>query len=96
MDREDANGIALEWMTFLAKTIAGGTVDIGGEIITDLTSSAGHDYHVEITSAPGEDGAIAITGRVTAIGTGTETETGTEGDEVLETHAEFTRPVPDE
>ena len=50
MDKVDAHGVLMEWVSMLADSIAMDLVEIGGEIKTDVTSSGGFEYHVEVTS----------------------------------------------
>lgn len=69
MDTDDARGVLLEWMAFLADAITGGMVEVGGEVRTDVTSGAGHDYRVHVRSAPGQPGRASLTGRIHTLGT---------------------------
>ena len=68
MDPEDAHGVLHEWIGVLAQTLTAGVVDVGGEIITDVTSSAGHEYHVVVKSKAGAPGKVMITGQLSLIG----------------------------
>ena len=86
MDEEDAEGVLIEWMEVLAHTIANGMVEVGGEISTEVSSSGGYDYSVEVTSAPVGPGQAELLGRIR--------QQGTRGP-VLERRAEMDLPEPD-
>ena len=64
MDREDAHGVLIEWMTFLADTLTSGMIAVGGEVRTDVTSGAGRAYRVHVRSAAAEDGRVDLVGRI--------------------------------
>ena len=64
MDQQDAEGVLIEWMEVLAHTIASGMVEVGGEISTDVSSTGGYDYAVEVTSAPAGPGQAELIGRI--------------------------------
>ena len=87
MDEEDAEGVLLEWITFLAQAILSGTVDPGGEITTDLTSSGGRAYHVHVSSAVVGAKGVQIIGQITT--------TDTDPAVTMEQGASFERPDPE-
>ena len=84
MDTEDAHGVLHEWMTFLADAITNAVVEVGGEVRTDVTSGAGHEYRVHVRSALGDGGRISLTGRIHTL--------GTEQVEMLEQRGEMEQP----
>lgn len=70
MDKVDAHGVLMEWITFLADAIARDVVEIGGEIKTDVASSGGYDYRVEVTSRLAGPGQAILRGEITDTQTG--------------------------
>jgi thiamine biosynthesis lipoprotein ApbE len=73
-------------MEVLAHTIANGMVDVGGEITTEVSSSGGYDYAVEVTSSRTGPGQAELIGRIREQGT---------SDPVLELRADIDLPAPD-
>ena len=65
MDKVDAHGVLMEWVSMLADSIAMDLVEIGGEIKTDVTSSGGFEYHVEVTSRAAGPRQAILRGEIT-------------------------------
>ena len=70
MDKVDAHGVLMEWVSFLADSIARELVEIGGEIKTDVTSSGGYEYRVEVTSRAAGPRQAILRGEITDTKTG--------------------------